>query len=156
VARASDTATIDRAFALGAQDYVIKPTSGDVLAAKLRRLGAPKSKRDVATGVAGSLSEMGVPDLAQIMAHGRKGGRLLLRNKRGSEGEVHFQSGRIVHAVYGQLRGADAFYELLSFTDGTFHFDPNFQPSDTTINASHENLILEGLRRFDERTRDAH
>ncbi len=154
VARASDTSAVDRAFALGAQDYVIKPTSGDVLAAKLRRLGAPKSRRDVSAGVAGSLSEMGLPDLAQVIAHGKKGGRLVVRSQ-GREGEVHFHAGRVVHAVLGELSGNEAFYELLAFSDGSFVLDPSFVPSEQTIDSSHENLILEGLRRLDERNRDA-
>ena len=153
VARVSDTSAVDRAFALGAQDYVIKPTSGDVLAAKLRRLGAPKSRRDDRAGVSGSLSEMGLPDLAQIIAHGRKSGRLVVRSQ-GREGEVHFLGGRVVHAVLGEIVGREAFYELLAFTDGSFALDPSFQPAEQTIEASHENLILEGLRRIDERNRN--
>jgi response regulator RpfG family c-di-GMP phosphodiesterase len=153
VARVSDTAAVDRGFTLGAQDYVIKPTSGDVLAAKLRRIGGAKSKRDPSTGVAGSLSEMGLPDLAQIMAHGRKGGRLKLRSES-QEGEVHFQAGRIVHAVLGNVVGAEAFYAMLGFVEGTFSLDPGFQPTTQTIESNHENLILEGLRRLDEKNRD--
>jgi response regulator RpfG family c-di-GMP phosphodiesterase len=153
VARTSDTSAVDRAFALGAQDYVIKPTSGDVLAAKLRRLATPKSRRDVSAGVAGSLTEMGLPDLAQVLAHGKKGGRLVVRSQ-GREGEVHFQAGRVVHAVLGELSGEAAFYELLSFNDGSFVLDPSFQPTQQSIDSSHENLILEGLRRLDERNRD--
>jgi response regulator RpfG family c-di-GMP phosphodiesterase len=153
VARVSDTSAVDRAFSLGAQDYVIKPTSGDVLAGKLRRLAAPKSRRDDRTGVSGSLSEMGLPDLAQVIAHGRKNGRLLVRSQ-GREGEVHFLAGRVVHALVGELIGPDAFYELLAFTDGSFVLDPSFQPAEHTIESSHENLILEGLRRLDERNRN--
>lgn len=156
VARASDTASIDRGFAIGAQDYVVKPTSGDVLAGKLRRLTAPpRSRRDVSAGVAGSLSDMSLPDLTQILGQSRKSGRLTLRS--GSrEGEVHLLEGRVVHATAGALAGAEAFYELLGFTEGSFALDPSFQPPESTIQASAESLILEGLRRIDERNRDGH
>ncbi len=154
VARASDTASIDRGFALGAQDYVVKPTSGDVLAGKLRRLSAPpRSRRDVSAGVAGSLSEMSLPDLAQILGAGRKSGRLTLRAGEQS-GEVHFQDGRVVHAALGSVTGDDAFYDLLAFEQGTFSLDPSFQPTASTIQASIESLILEGLRRIDERNKN--
>jgi response regulator RpfG family c-di-GMP phosphodiesterase len=153
VSRVSDTSAVDRAFSLGAQDYVIKPTSGDVLAGKLRRLASPKSRRDDRTGVSGSLSEMGLPDLAQVIAHGRKSGRLVVRS-HGHEGEVHFLGGRVVHALLGELVGPDAFYELLGLTDGSFVLDPSFQPAQQSIESSHENLILEGLRRLDERNRN--
>jgi response regulator RpfG family c-di-GMP phosphodiesterase len=153
VSKVSDTSAVDRAFSLGAQDYVIKPTSGDVLAGKLRRLGAPKSRREDRTGVSGSLSEMGLPDLTQVLAHGGKSGRLLVRSQ-GHEGEVHFLGGRVVHALVGELVGTEAFYELLAFTEGSFVLDPSFQPAEQTIESSHENLILEGLRRIDERNRN--
>jgi response regulator RpfG family c-di-GMP phosphodiesterase len=152
VARASDTASIDRGFALGAQDYVVKPTSGDVLAGKLRRLSAPLARKGVSTGVAGSLSEMGLPDLAQILGAGRKSGRLSLQNGD-RRGEVDFESGLVVHASAGELAGNEAFYELLAFDTGTFAFDPSFHPTAHTVSGSAESLILEGLRRLDERRR---
>ncbi len=155
VARASDTASVDRGFSLGAQDYVVKPTSGDVLAGKLRRLGRtrePTEKRPSA-GVAGSLSEMGLPDLVQILGAGQKNGRLALKSDEHA-GEVHFKSGRIVHATCDDtLVGADAFYELLALSSGAFELDPAYEPSEETIQASSESLILEGFRRLDERNR---
>lgn len=152
VARASDTASIDRGFALGAQDYVVKPTSGDVLAGKLRRLSVPTSRNSISAGVAGSLSEMGLPDLAQVLGAGRKSGRLSLHNGN-RHGEVDFESGLVVHASAGQLAGNEAFYELLEFETGSFAFDPSFHPTAHTIDGSAEALILEGLRRLDERRR---
>jgi response regulator RpfG family c-di-GMP phosphodiesterase len=151
VARASDTATIDRAFALGAADFVVKPTSGDVLAAKLRRFNAPR--RQPAQGIAGSLGQMGLPELAQILGHGRKTGRLALESGR-QRGEVHFQAGRVVHAVFEELSGQTAFFGLLGLSEGSFELDPSFTPTVQTIDSSTESLILEGLRRLDEQRRD--
>jgi response regulator RpfG family c-di-GMP phosphodiesterase len=152
VARTSNTETIERAFAQGAADYVVKPTSGDVLAAKLRRIGPPKSR--AIAGIAGALSEMGVPDLAQILEQGRKSGNLKLRLSQG-EGEIHFSGGRIVHAVFGALTGNEAFYALLTHNSGSFSLDPTFVPTTATIQGSAEGLILEGFRRLDEQNRDA-
>jgi response regulator RpfG family c-di-GMP phosphodiesterase len=154
VARASDAATIDRAFALGAQDYVVKPTSGDVLAGKLRRLAAvaPVSRRHVSSGVSGSLTDMALPDLVQILGHGRKNGRLRLSSD-GRDGEIHFRDGRVVHAMLGSATGNDAFFDLLAFSAGTFALDPAFVPGQESISSSSDMLILEGLRRLDERNR---
>jgi response regulator RpfG family c-di-GMP phosphodiesterase len=152
VAQASDTAAIDRAFALGAQDYVVKPTSGDVLAAKLRRIGGPKSRRTTATGIAGALSEMGLPDLSQILSQGKKSGRLTLRHDD-EQGEVHFESGDIIHAQFRGKTGQEAFFELLTVEQGSFSLDPSFQPAEHTIKASVESLLLEGIRRLDENRR---
>jgi DNA-binding response OmpR family regulator len=152
VARSSDAAAVDRAFSLGAQDYVVKPTTGDVLAGKLRRMQAPTQKSDVSTGVAGSLKDLALPDLIQILFHGRKGGKLAVKSS-GRNGELHFQEGRLAHALIDELAGEEAVYEMLTFTDGTFALDPSFQPTTTTIQTSPEMVILEGLRRLDERNR---
>ena len=153
VARQSDAAAVDRGFALGAQDYVVKPTSGDVLAGKLRRLGQEAPRNQIASGVAGSLGDMALPDLVQILHHSRKSGRLKVKSGSGDEGEVHFQDGRIVHATFGATKSEEAFYELLAFTEGTFALEPGFKPTEDTIQLNADMLVLEGLRKLDERNR---
>ncbi|GMV17301.1 MAG: DUF4388 domain-containing protein [Polyangiaceae bacterium] len=157
VAKNSDAAAVDRAFSLGAQDYVVKPTTGDVLAGKLRRLAAAPRKNssdNVAAGVAGSLKDLALPDLMQILFHGRKSGKVSVKSS-GREGQLHFQEGRMVHALLDELAGEEAVYEMLTFDQGSFALDPSFQPTTTTIQASPEMVILEGLRRLDEKNRGA-
>jgi hypothetical protein len=95
---------------------------------------------------------MALPDLVQILGQGRKSGRLRVRSS-GREGEIHLRDGRIVHAVQGELAGSDAFFELLGFAGGTFALDPAFVPTEESIQGSSEMLVLEGLRRLDERNR---
>ncbi len=156
VARASDAAAVDRAFSMGAQDYVVKPTTGDVLAGKLRRIGMqkPKASSDVNAGVAGSLRDLGLPDLVQILFHGRKSGRLIVKSA-GREGELHFQDGKIAHALIGEITGEEAVYEMLAFDEGTFALDPAFVPTTVSIHANPEMVMLEGMRRLDEKNRGA-
>ena len=157
VAKNSDAAAVDRAFSLGAQDYVVKPTTGDVLAGKLRRLQAAPRKNSsdsVAAGVAGSLKDLALPDLMQILHHGRKSGKVSVKSS-GREGQLHFHEGRMVHATLDQLAGEEAVYEMLTFSEGSFALDPAFMPTESTIKASPEMVILEGLRRLDEKNRDA-
>jgi len=138
-----------RAFGLGVVDYVIKPAVTEVLIPKLTQAVERRATQGVARGVSGSLAEMALPDLVQILWHGKKNGLLQLR--RGSEtGEIHFADGRVVHATWGQLQGEDAFYGLLALTDGEFALDPNFRPPSVSITASPEALLLEGMRRLDE------
>jgi response regulator RpfG family c-di-GMP phosphodiesterase len=149
VARASDTATIDRAFALGAQDYVVKPTSGDVLAAKLRRFSAPRASPGRTQGISGSLDELPLPDLTQVLSQGRKTGCLRLRLGQ-EDGEIHFEAGQVVHAAFRGLTGDGAFYALLAVSGGSFSMEPSEPTGTHTITAGVESLVLEGLRRLDE------
>lgn len=139
-----------RAFELGVIDYVIKPAVTEVLVAKLKKaLEKHAGAASTARGVSGSLAEMALPDLVQILWHGRKSGALRIR--RGAEsGEVHLVDGMVVNAMWGKLRGEEAFYAMLRISDGEFALDPNFRAPEVVISASPEALLLEGMRRLDE------
>lgn len=139
-----------RAFELGAIDYVIKPAVTEVLVAKLKQaLEKRAATATTARGVSGSLEEMALPDLVQILWHGRKSGALRIR-RGGESGEVHLVDGMVVNAMWGKLRGEDAFYAMLRISDGDFALDPNFRAPEVVISASPEALLLEGMRRLDE------
>ena len=92
---------------------------------------------------------MGLPDIVQVLFHGRKTGRLNIRSA-GRNGEIHFSAGAIHHALTGGLTGVEAFYALLKLSDGDFALDPSFVPPTRVINESSEALLLEGMRRLDE------
>jgi RimJ/RimL family protein N-acetyltransferase/CheY-like chemotaxis protein len=71
----TDRQSAQRAFDLGVDDFVMKPVSTDIFAAKLRQLierRASQSGGGAARGVSGSLTEMSLPDMIQILWHGRK------------------------------------------------------------------------------------
>ena len=140
--------SISRGFELGANDYVIKPAPTEVLVAKVRQILGQRGAR-VARGVSGSLAELALTDVIQVLAQGRKSGQLRIRS--GSEqGEIHLLDGAVVNALWGTLRGEDAFYAMLSLDDGDFSLDASFRPATRVITATVEALLLEGLKRLDE------
>lgn len=142
----SDT---ERAFELGVLDYVTKPANVSVLAAKLKALLEQRSAAQATRGVSGSLREMGLPELVQVLSHGRKTGRLEVRS--GAEtGDVDFLDGAIVNASWGPIRGEEAFYALAALPDGDFKIDPAHRPTSRVIDQSSESLLLEAMRRMDE------
>jgi response regulator RpfG family c-di-GMP phosphodiesterase len=149
--RRQERAIAQKAFELGVLDYVTKPASADLLVAKLKALldqrasASPRNTR----GVSGSLREMGLPDMVQVLFHGRKSGKLQIRAAKGS-GEIHFVEGAVVDAQWGDARGEAAFYAMLKLTDGDFALDPSFKPAGRVIHQSAEALLLEGMRRMDE------
>lgn len=141
-----------RAFELGAADYLTKPIASDLLVAKLRKIlesGPSSSAQGRARGVSGSLEEMGLPEIVQVLWHGRKTGALRLSGSAG-RGEIHFMEGQIVHAQLGALRGAEAFYALAAMLEGRFELDPGAATEERTIDGSPEGLLLEAMRRMDE------
>lgn len=142
---------VQRGFKLGAADYITKPASADVVALKIRQV-LDSAKPRTATrgrGVSGSLEEMGLPDVVQILFHGRKSGKLSISSGE-LNGEVQFSEGWIFNAAYGAKQGEEAFYDMLNLTTGHFELDPNFKPTEQLIHASPESLLLEGMRRLDE------
>ena len=149
--RRQERTIAQKAFELGALDYVTKPASADLLVAKLKALldqrasASPRNTR----GVSGSLREMGLPDIVQVLFHGRKTGKLQIRAPKGS-GEIHFAEGNVVDAQWGDARGEPGFYAMLKLTDGDFALDPSFKPTGRVIHQSAEALLLEGMRRMDE------
>lgn len=141
-----------RAFELGAMDFVAKPVQADVLVAKIKAMldkRAQSGKGGGAKGVSGSLREMGLPDIVQVLFHGRKTGKLSVKSGS-SSGEIHFLEGAIANAILGNLSGADAFYAMVRFQDGEFALDPSFVPPKRVVAESAEALLLEGMRRMDE------
>ena len=111
-----------------------------------------KRRRKGARGVTGSLKEMGLPEIVQILWHGRKTGRMKIRSQT-EAGEIHFVNGAIYNALWSSLRGEEAFYAMLKLEDGDFALDPNFQAPQQVIQANPEALLLEGMRRLDEAAR---
>ncbi len=138
-----------KAFELGASDYMTKPISADVLVAKLKQVMEREARTTGARGVAGSLQEMGLPEIVQVLWHGRKTGSLKIRSGRDS-GEIHFVEGALFNALWGNLRGPEAFYAMLTLQSGDFVLDPNFKAPQRVIHESPEALLLEGMRRLDE------
>jgi response regulator RpfG family c-di-GMP phosphodiesterase len=149
----SDRQVAQRAFELGIDDFVSKPASTDIFAAKLRQLIERRSNRKPSngSGVEGSLAEMGLPDIIQILWHGRKTCALKIQ-ANSMAGEIHFADGQVVNALYAGSQGEDAFYKMLTLREGNFRLDPSFTPSTRSITASPEALLLEGMRRLDEGT----
>jgi response regulator RpfG family c-di-GMP phosphodiesterase len=142
-----------KAFELGAIDFLTKPLSADLLVAKLRQIIEREATRGgPARGVAGSLQEMGLPEMVQVLWYGRKTGSLKIRSGPNS-GEIHFVGGAIYNALWATLRGEEAFFGMIALTEGEFSLDPNFTAPQQVIQDSPEALLLEGMRRLDEAAR---
>ncbi len=154
--RKTDRQLAEIVFDLGVDDLVSKPTPPDLFVTKLRQLLERKRNRPAApaavaarSGVNGSLAEMGLPDVVQILWHGRKTCTVRLKTPTGN-GDIGFSEGQIVDARFGAKRGEEAFYAMLMAKEGDFHIDPQVTPGERTIDVSPEGLLLEGMRRLDE------
>jgi hypothetical protein len=97
----------------------------------------------------GSLKELPLPDVIQLVAVSGKTGAFSLRN--GAEaGKIFLRKGQIVHATAGTLAGEQAVYELARWTQGEFSFAPGAETDVDTIEKSNTNLLMEAARQIDE------
>jgi len=145
--------SVNRGLELGAADYVVKPASAAVVVAKASLVIADsRTKKPGGRGVSGSLQEMALPDVIQILANGRKSGRLKVRSGT-LQGELLFQDGSIHDSRFGDLGGAEAVYGILRLIEGDFQLEPETTPVEDVIGIPTHHLLLEAMRRLDEEQR---
>jgi len=149
-----------RGFQLGADDYITKPFHPDEVQARitgaLQRAEAVRAQRaaEGARGTRGRLRDMSLPNLMQFIELERASGVLSLTHAA-EQGHIYFDRGRVVNAAMGAAHGEEAVYRLLDWDDGDFDFErlPDGSGPEAVVTASNHALLLEGMRRKDERQR---
>lgn len=101
----------------------------------------------------GSLAQMNIMDLFQSLEMGHKTCKLTLSNA-GEKCEMFFNDGQINHAVFGNVKGDEAVYKTMSWTDGSFQIDFTGSSPENTTTRSTQGLLMEGLRLLDEANRE--
>ena len=142
------------------EDFLDKPFFTREAAAKIKKvvdkIALEKMAREAPgdSVLRGSLAQMNVLDLLQSLDMGRKTCALTLSNN-GDNCKMFFTDGQINHAQYGPLKGDEAVYKVLSWTEGNFEIDFKGSSGEQTTTQSTQGLLLEGLRLLDEQNRDA-
>jgi DNA-binding response OmpR family regulator len=149
-----------RGFRLGADDYLPKPFRFEELdlrvAKALKRRAEPPPPaaklRSATPAIQGSLDQLGLSSLMILLEMERKSGVLLLVN--GAEkARIFLKHGRVAQARFERKplpANAEAVYELLSWTGGTFEFSSFEVDMEDEIEMSTTGLLIEGARRIDE------
>lgn len=104
-------------------------------------------------GVTGTLGLFSLVDLFQLLASSKRTGRLAVRHPLGVA-RVYFEKGQVRHAEFGALEGTAAVDALFADERGTFSFVAGLPSPRTSVTVSTEGLVLDALRRLDERLRD--
>jgi response regulator RpfG family c-di-GMP phosphodiesterase len=138
-------------------DYVIKPVDIEDLAQKVRsfcRHEAPRTRiqaaDDALRGVSGSLEDMGITDIIQVLNLGMKTAKVILL-KGGDRGEIFLKSGKIVCVEYGELVGSEAFFELIGWNSGEFRIFHGQTTDQVNVTMETMTLLLEATKALDER-----
>src|SRR3954465_4811229 len=97
----------------------------------------------------GHLSDLSLSELIEFFCNQRKTGCLNVLYPQG-HGSFYLQTGSVVDAKIGVLRGIDAVYYALTLPNAAFEFKGLAETPERTINQPWTQVVLEGLRRLDE------
>jgi Domain of unknown function (DUF4388)/FHA domain len=106
-----------------------------------------------ARSMSGSIEEVPLPDLLQLFGTSKKSGVLVIRTDD-DVGRIYMRKGIIYYAVINELDDVPAMksiFRMLTWEKGLFDLDPPDErefPSE--INASVQEILMEGLRQLDE------
>jgi CheY-like chemotaxis protein len=113
------------------------------------------SLKDERKGFEGQLQDLLLTDVIQMNCLGKAHSSLSIRSGA-REGKIYFKDGNIIHAETGGVVGEEAFFQILTWPEGTFLSKRNESPKERTINGDWQFLIMEGLRIADEASRTSH
>jgi pSer/pThr/pTyr-binding forkhead associated (FHA) protein len=117
------------------------------------RLAVAANKRPATKSMSGSIEEIPLPDLLQLLSTSRKSGVLVVRSDLGL-GKIYLRKGQIYFASIDDSFNTGprkAMYRMLAWTQGFFDLEP---PDDRAVleelQDSTEGLLMEGMRQLDE------
>lgn len=148
----SDTETSVPGFRPGTDDFIRRPYNAQEVVLRIQRALYRNAAGEPFSGdseISGSLSQVFLPDLWQMLSLNAKSGVIQVDGE-GMTGSIYIEGGEIVSAVTRNTHGEKALYRLISLKEGKFRFVPGKVDVRRTIHASSQQAIMEGLRHFDE------
>ena len=147
-----------RGLELGVEEYLTKPIFVRELLARVNVVLARRTQENLSdhristtlqTRFAGSIHDMTVVDLLQTFEISRKSGTITF--KSGSQlGYVWFRDGRMIDAEVATLRGEEAVYRMLVWSEADFEVDFGPVDREQLVEQPTSALVMEGMRRADE------
>lgn len=101
-------------------------------------------------GFAGAIRSIQLTDLIQLVCLSSSSLVIRVESSQGN-GTIHVKSGRVCHAEQGDIHGEKALMEMLQWNNGRFETFPLSPESCASIDKPLEHLLLESMRRRDER-----
>ncbi|HYA27027.1 MAG TPA: DUF4388 domain-containing protein, partial [Thermodesulfovibrionales bacterium] len=134
-------------------DYIFRPVNIADLTEKIRSMllgySAPIPKeRD--RGLSGNIEDFCLSDIIQILSLGLKTAKVEIRRDQ-EKGILYLSHGKIVHASLRNLKGREAFFELVGWEEGSFTIIHGQQTTEVNVTSDTVHLLLEAAKLLDER-----
>lgn len=101
-------------------------------------------------GFQGRVVGLQLTDVIQMNCLGRLTTALTI-TRDGEKGTIYLREGEIIHAECGNQKGIEAFFYILSWPEGEFVSNVGVTPPFQTIYQNWEHLLIEAMRRNDEK-----
>lgn len=134
----------ERALGLGAVRVLCKPFDSSEM------LQAVEKAAECNSGFFGTVHGLSLIDMLQMFHYAQRS--VTVRVLGGTPAAVHMQRGQIVHATYGSSQGEEALGQILTMPAGSLQTS-SLEPVTATLSGEFQPLMLELLRRLDERGR---
>ena len=107
---------------------------------------------ELASGMVGQISDISPVELCQMINNNQKTGHLKIESNDIS-GRLLFYEGEVIKADIGFQEGKDAFYEILSLTEGRFKFIQGLTRAERKLPVvgGFMAMLMEGMKRLDDR-----
>jgi len=133
---------------------ILKVVALDPSAPMPRRAEMPSAGRAAQTRtMTGSIDEIPLPDLLQLLGSSKKSGQLVVRSDD-DVGRIHLRKGVVVFASINEMMEVPplkSIFRILTWSHGSFDLAAlDDRPMPNEINASVQELLMEGLRQIDE------
>jgi hypothetical protein len=133
---------------------ILKVVAVDPSAPMPRRAEMPSAGRAAQTRtMTGSIDEIPLPDLLQLLGTSKKSGQLVVRSDD-DVGKINLRKGVIIHASINDLLEVPplkSIFRILTWSHGSFDLAPvDDRPLPNEISASVQEILMEGLRQIDE------
>lgn len=149
---------------IGAQVLTFRVERAEEVVAEFRRQAHKVREFDTVVGrkpgeggLSGTIEDVDLGQVVQMLEMGRKTGRLLI-TAVGVSASVYFRDGRVIAAEFESASGGvktdrEAVYEMFALREGIFEFLAEDVELEPRMNESTQALLLESMRRQDEQAR---
>ncbi|MEK6201733.1 MAG: DUF4388 domain-containing protein [Desulfobulbaceae bacterium] len=121
-----------------------------LLVSKITTLNRQRAE-ELTSGMVGQLADFPPVELVQMINSNQKTGYLKVESGK-SKGQLLFNEGELVYAVFDGKDSQEAFYAVLALKEGRFNFVQELLPQDTKYQSigSFMGMLMEGMKRLDD------
>ena len=134
-------------------DYIVKPINMEQITLKIKGLlfDVPlPGPLEQMKGLTGRLEDFNLTDIIQILSLGLKTAKVEI-TRDNEKGLLYLLRGKIVHASAGNLRGPEAFFELIRWERGVFHILHGQVANEVNVTLDTMHLLMEACTILDEK-----